>query len=130
MRIEKENGTNPPFRLLCGLESVLHYKYEGSGNETAPVSETYLFEEDWKMPKAQVTDHDFVVAFQRGESHSAIADSLGVTVQTVYSRAKRLREGGVNLKVFPDGRGRKPIGDRAPGLNALIAELATQQPAS
>ena len=82
------------------------------------------------MPKPQVTDVDFVKAFQRGKSHSAIADSLGVTVQTVYSRAKRLREGGVNLKTFPDGRGRKPIGDRAPALNTLITQLAQSQPAS
>lgn len=82
------------------------------------------------MPKPQVSDVDFVKAFQRGESHAAIADVLGVTVQTVYSRAKRLREGGVKLKVFPDGRGRKPIGDRAPDLNKLIEEMEANQPTS
>jgi transposase len=78
--------------------------------------------EDLKMAQ-QVSREDFVRAFQRGTSHAEIAKALGVTKQTVYSRARKMREAGIRLKVMSDRRGRPALTSQVNELNALIDQL-------
>lgn len=59
-----------------------------------------------KMRKPKVSNEDFVVAWQRGESIDAVAKALGCHVSGVRGRANRLRKAGVPLKEFPRGRQR------------------------
>lgn len=52
-----------------------------------------------------VTNSEFVVTWCRSGSRKEVAQTLNVSVQTVYYHAKRLKEAGVKLPKFKSVRG-------------------------
>ncbi len=51
-------------------------------------------------PRKQVTQQDFVTAWQRSHSAKEVAEKLGLTVAGASVRATKLRKNGVPLKKF------------------------------
>ncbi len=72
-----------------------------------------------RKPKTVVSDEAFVTAYASSKSSGEVARVLGVSLQTVFQRAKKLKESGVDLQTFS----RKREIDVA-GLNALIKSKA------
>lgn len=58
-------------------------------------------------------DHEVVAAWQRARTPTEAAEALGVKIQALRNRVKRLRDAGVDLKRY-----RNPLtGVDVPGLN-------------
>lgn len=60
-------------------------------------------------------------AYESGGNQSAVAETLGCSSANVSTRAKKLREAGIDLPELVSGRGRGVTLDVA-SLNARLAE--------
>lgn len=70
--------------------------------------------------KPRPSDSEFVKACLSGKSSTEIAEQFGVKSGSIQSRAKKLREAGVNLPVLPRQGKRIDV----VGLNSIIEERA------
>jgi len=66
--------------------------------------------------KPRIHDTDFVKACLSCKSASEVADAVGLTVESVAARARKLRKAGVKLPAFPRSR----QGINVDALNTLI----------
>ena len=73
-----------------------------------------------KKRKKTIPMKDFIIAYQKSNSHQEVADILDMSVQNVYTRARAYRTMKINLKEMPRKNGVKINVDEA---NKIIAEL-------
>lgn len=56
----------------------------------------------WRLTSGQISDKEFVLAWQSSYSVAECAERLGCEPSGMYARAKRLREAGVRLKFMTE----------------------------
>jgi hypothetical protein len=69
------------------------------------VNTNLLKKKNKKPRRPSVSPHDFVVAWQTGETVEDVAEATGMTVTAASRRASSYRKRGVSLKLFRRGRG-------------------------
>lgn len=70
-------------------------------------------------PRTRVSDMDFVKAYAQSKSVGEVAKKLGISRNSVATRASSLRKKGVGLPVFV--RAKRVVDVQ--GLNAVLKEL-------
>ena len=60
-----------------------------------------------KKRKKTIPMKDFIIAYQKSNSHQEVADILDMSVQNVYTRARAYRTMKINLKEMPRKNGVK-----------------------